>query len=872
MNGSQQSVDTKALLGVRTPLPALYEDVLRAWRGLPVRSRRLQTAEGVLARWPGGLDALADTVLAARELTDDSLLAATLWARARPDDRIQLPPGFPETLDDPQWTIRAMACLTQPDADGRFTGILLHLLEHHPLPSGPPPALPLLCFLQALHAQTLSPNLFARCVRNLQALHPAIAAGRPFRAVHRLLDYLGLSQDSTLQFTYRQLAAEIWPHATAANWSLWQWVTTPGGPDLFPQTVDALMAGECTVIRLHEARYAPLPPARALADLLADLPLPVVVLLCWVRPALIPACTAWPWLADGLRWLTASNQSAAATAYAAPSWWDAWLYEGLPAAREALGWLRELEIPPPPSDDLGGWRHEWLERALVPHYRACCANLLLAQAGVGEEVAAIFRLARDGDLPALRALAMLPTPDDDITAWLFRILHTGGRTERTAARDALAHLAQQQGLPGVEELERQRLLSAAWEPGPLAGERVRVGWPDGVYRFRLSLRDGRVSLETLGPRGPMHQFPAALRQTEGYRQARAAQRETQEQYRLFRRHLERRMLESTPFAGREFTYLLANPIFAHLTERLLWRTADGREALWSGPGCWETLRGEQLALATTGDIPLTLTLAHPAQLAREGSLPDWQLVAADRRLVQPFKQLFREVYLPDPADGAYCERFAGRRVDPRRAYALLRAAGFAPGSGVARHDWPGGVTAHLCWADAAEGHDLFGPQQKHDVATGVIWFTRAGVALPVADVAPVIFSETLRAADLLTTRAAVGEADLTSRETLALRAVLLRQVTRSFSLTNIVVKEDGQYALVLGNRATYRVNLASGTVYLEPEGRQVLVPHHDARWRPVEDGDLTSEILGLTLALAHDEEIADLTFLAQLGPGNLPVR
>jgi hypothetical protein len=42
------------------------------------------------------------------------------------------------------------------------------------------------------------------------------------------------------------------------------------------------------------------------------------------------------------------------------------------------------------------------------------------------------------------------------------------------------------------------------------------------------------------------------------------------------------------------------------------------------------------------------------------------------------------------------------------------------------------------------------------------------------------------------------------------------------------------------------------------------VPWRDTRWRPVEDGDMTTEILAIVLALAHDDQVTDLTFLAQL--------
>ena len=414
----------------------------------------------------------------------------------------------------------------------------------------------------------------------------------------------------------------------------------------------------------------------------------------------------------------------------------------------------------------------------------------------------------------MRALALLPAGDARACELLGRLEQSAGRPLHAAAHEALEAQARRQGFPGAEELGRQQLLAAAWEPGALAGERVRVGWQEGVYRLRLSLQGGKVELEVLGPRGPLASIPGALRQSGTYRSAREAQRETQATYRLFRQHLEGCLLDGTPVSLGEFRYLMSNPIFAHLAERLLWRAADGPPFLWAAPGRWETLDGEAIAL-TGAHYPasLTLTLPHPVALERDGVLGLWQARAADRRLMQPFKQLFREIYPGNGEGGAHCARFAGLPIDPRRAYALLRAAGYAPGNGEARRDWPHGVTAHLCWARDARGRDLFGPHRRASMPTGDIWFTRDGALLPLCEVHPIIFSETLRAADLLTTQAAVGEALLTSRETIAVRALLLRETARSFRLTNIAVPEDGRFALVLGTRADYRINLASGTVH-----------------------------------------------------------
>ena len=854
--------DAVALLGPCAPLPALFEEVVRDWRGLPTRTDRLHQLFALNAAhqspgWPVALAALmTDT-----EIDWDIRVLAAILLAVQPSA-----PPPPAPGDASAETLYAFAAFTRPGALPWYMERLeaVSAMQRDD-PLAMPGPLPLLCFLAGLRAHALSDEQFAACVTRAGVLHPAVSAHRPWRRLHRLLDYLGLSDDPQLPRVYRRLVAEIWPGATARNWSSWHWVTVPGGPDLFPRALTALQDGERTIVRLHELKYAPLPRPAALYPLLATATPAALLLLHWLRPALPGDPGGIPGGRDALHWLMASNQAAAATAYAGPPWWESWCAHGMPAAREALGWLLEMELPPEGAASMAT-RARWLESYLLPDYRRLCANLLLAQAASGERLDEIIGLAAEGDLPAMRALALAPQPDARILALLQSQRRQGGRPTQAAAGVALEHLAHRQGLPNGEELERQQLLAAAWELGPLAGERVRVGWEIGGYRLRLSVRDGKVRCEVLGPRGPVARIPAAVRQSEPYQEARAAQREAQGSYRLFKTHLERCLVEARPISSGEFRYLFNNPLFASLAERLVWLTSRGDSFLWAGPERWETADGRPCSPFRADDAPLTLLVAHPVMLAETGSLIAWQLAAARHRLTQPFKQLFREFYICAGEQGDTCARFAGRPLDPRRAYALLRAAGFAPGAGVARREWPAGVTAHCCWAQDATGRDLFGPHRPPLVTSGEIWFTRGEEALPLAQVDPVLFSETLRAADLLTAHAAPNAADLSARETIALRAVVLREAARTFGLTNLIVREEGPHALVLGAHATYRVHLANAAIFLEPEGRQLTLPRDDPRWQPEEGGDATAEVLAVVLALTQDHQITDLSFLAQLSP------
>jgi hypothetical protein len=118
-----------ALLGPCLPLPALYEEVLRAWRGRPVTTERFRKAEALLAtiRQAGCLPLLGDIITDPEVTTDARWLAAALWAHARPEMTLCWPADKAPGIDDPRWIAVIMAQLPQPDP-GRSHPALLERL------------------------------------------------------------------------------------------------------------------------------------------------------------------------------------------------------------------------------------------------------------------------------------------------------------------------------------------------------------------------------------------------------------------------------------------------------------------------------------------------------------------------------------------------------------------------------------------------------------------------------------------------------------------------------------------------------------------------------------------------------------------------
>lgn len=838
-------VNNRELLGAATPLPILVEEVLRYRMGLTVSSKRFKQFIKVIA---SDMPAELPLTIEWQDDTRSLLSAAAILFHDLP------PLTIPAAGDEIAELCYAVTAFFRPDVSGWYQ----EWLQTHSEISTDPLTLPspvlLLVFIHGLYHQWLNEADFQHCVLHGKVLSTAISPHRPLRHLNRFLDYLGISHQPFFACLYRQLSAQIWPTACAENWLQWEWVTQPGDTDLFSSALTKIAEGDFSLPRLYELKYSPLPAANWLDANIPLLPAVIQLLLPLLR-----GDKSFPTESNRaliFHWLRKSNLQATQQAYSTPNWWEYLITNDFPQLKVLLNELNSVSLP---AESLP--RSAWLEKYLITDYQKICANLLLPGVASGEEISDVMKLASDGDIPAIHALALTPTIAEAPLTLLRKIMTSATISMAQAAQRALNHLAHRLGLPNEKELYHQQLLNEAWNISALDGDRVRVGWRTGGYRIRIALHRGQVLIDVIGPRGTMASIPPAVRQSDAYQQAREAQREAQRQYRIFRDFLEQAMLTQQPIMSGEFLTLLANPIFSHLAERLIFHTADGRVFIWNASDIWETIDGEPVSLS--GVDTMTICITHPIFLSQNKILCAWQSLAADRRLIQPFKQLFREIYCCDD-DDTLCRRFAGRKIDPLRAYALLRAAGFSPASGTARREWPGGYCAHICWAEGVNGRELFGNHRLPVVVCGKISFYYQGKLISPNEANPIMISETLRAADLLTTRAAIGDAELTSNETVLLRATLLRELARSLSLTNLLVREQGRFAIVLGKRATYRINLSNGIIMLEPEGRQIEAPRHEELWQPAEDNDTTSTIISIILTLAMDELIGDLTFLAQL--------
>ncbi len=359
---------------------------------------------------------------------------------------------------------------------------------------------------------------------------------------------------------------------------------------------------------------------------------------------------------------------------------------------EAMGGLCSLT---PPQDYLPRFgedarRRSFLRSQLVPEMNRLMDNLLYVHAVRGRHFGVILREARRRRPAAVRALALWPTRAKDSAPTLLELARGAAGPFRDAARETLAVLAARAGAQDLAEFERRMDLAEAWADGGLEGKWARV-WDIAGYRVRLAMADGEVVVRVFSSHRPLAGVPDRVRRHHFWQEVVEAKARLAEQQRYFRQRMEEGMTAGIRYAGRDFSLLLHSPVVRSLASRLVLRM-DGEEVLWTFLG----EPNESLPPARLYEVE-EVEVVHPVYLAKERIIRE--------RIAQPFKQVFREVYLlgEEEAGRDACERFAGHRIRPRQAFALLKQRGYAPKRGMAVKEWHScGVRAYLEWAGEGE--------------------------------------------------------------------------------------------------------------------------------------------------------------------------
>ena len=510
-------------------------------------------------------------------------------------------------------------------------------------------------------------------------------------------------------------------------------------------------------------------------------------------------------------------------------------------------------------------------------------------------------IARDERLANAAAAALGTMTGDAAIAGLGRMkAKVTNRNVSKQIAKALEAAAVRAGITPSELLElavpTQGLDTAGRRALPIGDHTVILAFDGDDASLSWQAPDGRVTARP----------PAAISSTQT-----AAISRVKEEHKELRKTIsvERGRIEDLFVENREWAIAdwqaryLAHPLTGGLARRLIWtiRDEDAETTVMPGGDGLVASDGSRVEAADSARVRLW----HPID-ATEATIAGWRTALLDRRVRQPFKQAFREVYIRTPAEDEteiYSNRFAGHILLYPQARALMTARRWGSNflgpydggfNGIAKRAFPTyGLRAEF-WHDAIE------TERMGDVThctTDQVRFIRLDPVeepVPLRDVPPIVFSEAMRDVDLFVSVTSIGadrnwqdggqnrnarfdlywnnawDAELTP--TAKVRRDVIDRMLPGLAIADRLTLEE-RWLNVRGDLRTYRINLISGNIMMSPSDTYLcIVPARggasdESVFLPFDDDLTLSVILSKAFMLASDTKITDRSILAQIRRG-----
>ncbi|MEM7537588.1 MAG: DUF5724 domain-containing protein [Chloroflexota bacterium] len=496
---------------------------------------------------------------------------------------------------------------------------------------------------------------------------------------------------------------------------------------------------------------------------------------------------------------------------------------------------------------------------------------------------------------SVRTLGLLPLPTGDtsdtrepvvLERYLLSqdFLKTGRKfgaqrkaSEKLAVEIGLKNLARTAGYPDPLQLQwaMERYAVQDLAEGPIT---VAVETKSGETSVSLHIDAlGEPQLEVMKKGRMLKSIPKAVKKDPDVATLVQRKKEISEQTSRMRLSLEQSMCRGDAFAWADLRIFLEHPVLRPMLEELLFVVdgqAEGKASLQIG--CFR--QGESTLYDVNGE-PITLTtndklrLAHPHDLFVADEWHLWQRICFEQERIQPFKQVFRELYVVTPAEREaeiHSQRYAGQQVHTRQSMALLGQQQWSTShyeGGVQRTFHNEGITV---WLNLDGG--WYTSAEVEGMTLDTVNFTKRGewVDIKLEDVPPRLFSEVMRDLDLVVSVAHQGGVDPESTaSTKEIRASLVRETARLMKLDNVRIADSGSHVFIDGSVSNYSVHLSSGVVHQRPGNYVCIVPvhaqHRGRLFLPfVDDDPKSAEIMSKVVMLARDGEIKDPSILEQI--------
>ena len=358
-------------------------------------------------------------------------------------------------------------------------------------------------------------------------------------------------------------------------------------------------------------------------------------------------------------------------------------------------------------------------------------------------------------------------------------------------------------------------------------------------------------------------LPTKLKKDKYIEAIKEVHKNLKEQYRRSRKMLEEAMEDGTEFYGYEIENLMTNPVIAPILKSLVFKMGNNL-----GYYVDKKLKSAKKKAVAVKDDSL-LKIAHCFDLFESGEWSAYQKDIFDRELKQPFKQVFRELYVKtvDEKGRDKSLRYAGHQVQPSKTVALLKTRRWIIDGqeGLEKVYYKENIIAKIfALADWFSPADIEAPTLEE-----VQFFDRKTFKPILIDNVPdLIFTEVMRDIDLVVSVAHVGDVDPeASHSTIEMRKAIVEFNCKLFKLKNVTFAEN--HALIKGERAEYSIHLGSGLIHQKAGSAiNVLPVHSQHRGRVflpfIDDDPKTAEIMAKVLLFAQDDKIKDVFILEQI--------
>ncbi|MCU4177888.1 DUF4132 domain-containing protein [Marinilabiliaceae bacterium N1Y90] len=431
-------------------------------------------------------------------------------------------------------------------------------------------------------------------------------------------------------------------------------------------------------------------------------------------------------------------------------------------------------------------------------------------------------------------------------------------SEGVAVKVAMENLARTAGYPDPIRLQWAMETKEAQEIMQKAGT---IEFTDTQIRLEID-EQGKSSIIAIKDGKKLKSIPAKYRKEPSLVKLKEYNKTLREQYRRTRKSLENAMINGDVFSSKEIETLTQHPVVAPMINKLV-LASNGDVGFWQD----NKLLKPDGELATLSD---EIRLAHCVDLYESKTWASFQKYCFTNKLTQPFKQIFRELYVPtsdELKEKAVSRRYAGHQVQPKKTVALLKSqhwtVDYEEGLQKVNHK-QNTIARMFAMADWFSPADTEAPTLET-----VEFFSRKdGKRLPFEKVDKLIFSETMRDIDLVVSVAHVGDVDPeASQSSIELRTAIVKETCSLFKLNNVTLSEN--HAKIAGDLGEYSVHLGSGVCHKVASSSLSILPvhsqHRGRMFLPfIDDDPKTAEILSKVLMLAKDKEIKDPTILQQL--------